>query len=35
VRLATAQAMSDSASAAADLTAARTVLSEDELYSQK
>jgi cobalt-zinc-cadmium efflux system outer membrane protein len=35
VRLATAQAMSDTASAAADLTAARNVLSENELTSRK
>jgi cobalt-zinc-cadmium efflux system outer membrane protein len=35
IRLATAQAMSDTASAAADLEAARNVLSETELNSQK
>jgi cobalt-zinc-cadmium efflux system outer membrane protein len=35
VRLATAQAMSDTASAAADLTAARNVLPENELTSRK
>jgi outer membrane protein, heavy metal efflux system len=35
VRLATAQAMSDTASAVADLTAARKVLSEKELNSDK
>jgi cobalt-zinc-cadmium efflux system outer membrane protein len=35
VRLATAQAMSDTASSVADLTAARTALSETELTSQK
>ena len=34
-RLATAQAMSDAASAAADLEAARNVLSETELNSQR
>ena len=35
VRLAVAQAMSDTASTAADLIAARTVLSEIELNSRK